>query len=63
MKYYLWVDAEDRPITQAWAYEDEIERMAEEARPPKGAVALRAGTKEELKARYDLKNEDFVGGE
>lgn len=62
MKYYLWVDAEDRPVSQAWAYEDETERMAEEARPPEGAAALRTGTREELEARYGLAAEDFVGG-
>jgi hypothetical protein len=63
MKYYLWVDAEDRPISPALAYEDEVERMAEEERPPEGAAELRAGTKEQLMARYGLKEEDFVGGD
>lgn len=62
MKYYLWVDAEDRPVGQAWAYGDETERMAEEERPPEGAAALRTGTREELKAHYGLGERDFVGG-
>jgi len=63
MKYYLWVDAQDKPIFPAWAYQDEVERMAEETRPPTNAVALRTGTKEELKARYGLTEDAFVGGD
>ncbi|MCX7672220.1 MAG: hypothetical protein N2Z63_01270 [Thiobacillaceae bacterium] len=61
MNYYLWVDAQDRPIPQAWAYQDETERMVEEARPPPGAAALRTGTREALAARSGLREEDFVG--
>jgi hypothetical protein len=63
MKYYLWVDAQDRAISKALAYEDETERMAEEERPPEGAAAIRAGTKQQLQARYGLKEEEFVGGD
>jgi hypothetical protein len=62
MKYYLWVDAHDQPLTQALAYEDEIERMMEEDDPPPGAVILRVGTKDELKVRYGLDENQFVGG-
>ena len=31
MKYYIWLDDEERPLSKAWRYEDETERMAEEA--------------------------------
>ena len=61
MKYYVWVDAHERPVTQAFSYTDEIERMTEEDDPPQGAVILRAGTKEELKERYGLDEDQFVG--
>ena len=60
MKYYLWLDADGRPLSKALPYEDESERMAEEARPPAGAAAIRAGTKEQLKALYGLTDEDFL---
>ncbi len=62
MKYYVWVDENDRPVSKAWPYEDEIERMVAGTRPPAGAVALRAGTKEQLKFRYGLADDDFVEG-
>lgn len=39
---------------------DEAGRVVEELRSPKGAAAMRAGTREELEARYGLKKEDFV---
>ena len=30
MKYYIWLDSEERPLSKAWRYEDETERMAAE---------------------------------
>ena len=60
MRYYIWVNKNDYPVSKAWPYEDETERMAEEQRPPSKAVTLRTGTREELKARYRLKEEDFL---
>lgn len=60
MKYYVWVGAGGRPLTKAWPYEDETERMAEECRPPPGAMMLRAGTREQLMELYGLQAEDFA---
>ncbi len=60
MKYYIWLDAEERPLSKAWPYEDETERMAEEQRPPSAAAVLSAGTREQLVERFGLKEEDFV---
>jgi hypothetical protein len=54
------MDAGGRPLTQAWPYEDETERMAEEHRPPPGAIILRAGTREQLMELYGLQAEDFA---
>ena len=48
MKYYVWLDAEDRLLSKACPYEDETERMAEERHPPPAATVLRAGTREQL---------------
>ena len=48
MKYYVWLDVDDQPLSKAWPYEDETERMAEERRPPTEAAVLRAGTREQL---------------
>jgi hypothetical protein len=62
MRYYLWLGKDGRPISKAWPYEDETERMAEEQRPPNGAVTLRTGTLAELKARYGLTEQDIVAG-
>lgn len=60
MKYYVWLDADDRPISKAWRYEDETERMAEERQPPSAAAVLRAGTREQLIERYGLHEQDFA---
>lgn len=60
MKYYVWMDAGGRPLTQAWPYEDETERMAEEHRPPPEAIILRSGTREQLMELYGLQAEDFA---
>ena len=60
MKYYVWLDAADRPVSKAWPYEDETERMAEERRPPPVAASLRTGTREQLIERYGLREEDFA---
>lgn len=60
MKYYVWMDVEDKPLSKAWPYEDETERMAEEHHPPAGAALLRAGTREQLMELYGLHKEDFA---
>jgi hypothetical protein len=60
MKYYVWLDARDRPLTKAWRYEDETERMAAERHPPSVAAVLRAGTREQLSERYALDDSDFA---
>jgi hypothetical protein len=31
MKYYVWLDAEERPLSKAWRYDDETERMTAES--------------------------------
>ena len=62
MKYYIWLDAEDKPLSLAWRYEDETERMAAERHPPSAAAVLRAGTRDQLIERYDLREEDFTDG-
>ena len=59
MKYYIWMDADDRPLSMAWRYDDETERMAAEAHPPSASAVLRAGTREQLIERFGLSNEDF----
>lgn len=60
MKYYVWLDADEKPLSKAWPYEDETERMAEERHPPTAATTLRAGTREQLIERYGLREEDFA---
>ena len=60
MKYYIWLDAEERPLSKAWRYEDETERMAAERLPPSAAACLRAGTRDQLIERYGLCDEDFA---
>jgi hypothetical protein len=60
MKYYVWLDAGDKPLSKAWPYEDETERMAAERHPPSAATILRAGTMEQLIERYGLCEEDFA---
>jgi len=47
MKYYVWLDADEKPVSKAWSYEDETERMAEERHPPVTTATLRAGTREQ----------------
>jgi hypothetical protein len=59
MRYYIWLDQDERPVSKAWPYEDETERMVEEQRPPRNAVILRTGTREQLQARYHLQEADF----
>jgi hypothetical protein len=62
MKYYIWLDADGRPVSKAWRYEDEAERIAEKHhRPPSGGVELQSGTKQQLKELFGLHDEDFVG--
>jgi len=60
MKYYVWLDARDRPLSKAWRYEDETERMVAERHPPSAAAVLRAGTREQLIERYALDDSDFA---
>jgi hypothetical protein len=60
MKYYVWMDAAERPLSKAWRYEDETERMAAERHPPCASAVLRAGTRAQLIERYGLRDEDFA---
>ena len=60
MKYYVWLDADERPLSKAWRYEDETERMAAERQPPCATAMLRAGTREQLIERYGLRATDFA---
>jgi hypothetical protein len=60
MKYYIWLDPEGRPLSAAWRYEDETERMAAEQHPPAASAVLRAGTREQLCERFGLHSEDFA---
>ncbi|MCG6938210.1 MAG: hypothetical protein LJE83_08585 [Gammaproteobacteria bacterium] len=60
MKYYIWMDANDRPLSKAWRYDDETERMAAERKPPRSDAVLRAGTREQLVEAFALKQEDFA---
>ena len=60
MKYYIWMDGENRPLTKAWRYDDETERMAEEHHPPSEDAILRAGTREQLIENFGLTNKDFA---
>ena len=60
MKYYIWLDAAERPLSKAWRYDDETERMAEERHPPSSNAVLRAGTREQLIERYGLGEKDFA---
>ena len=60
MKYYIWLDADNRPLSKAWRYDDETERMAAERHPPAASAVLRAGTQEQLIERYALHDEDFA---
>jgi hypothetical protein len=54
------MDARERPLSKAWPYDDETERMAEERHPPSAAAVLRAGTREQLIERFGLAEEDFA---
>ena len=60
MKYYIWLDAEDKPLSKAWRYEDETERMAAEQHPPLVNAVLRAGTRIQLTERFGLCPDDFA---
>ena len=60
MKYYIWMDRADQPLSKAWSYEDETERMAAEQHPPCDTAIMRAGTREQLIERYGLCTEDFA---
>lgn len=60
MKYYIWMDGNDKPLSKAWRYDDETERMAEERHPPSAEAILRAGTRVQLMERYGLGANDFA---
>ena len=60
MKYYIWLDSRDRPLSKAWRYDDETERMAAERHPPSADAVLRAGTREQLIERFGLSAADFA---
>ncbi len=60
MKYYIWLDADNQPLSRACPYEDETERMAAERQPPSAVAVLRAGTKQQLIERWGLCAEDFA---
>lgn len=60
MKYYIWLNSNEKPLSKAWRYDDETERMAAEQNPPSTTAMLRAGTREQLKERYGLREEDFA---
>ena len=60
MKYCIWLDADARPLSRAWRYDDETGRMAEEHHPPAEKAVLRAGTREQLMERFGLLDEDFA---
>jgi hypothetical protein len=60
MKYYIWLDAKGQPLSGAWRYDDETERMAAEQHPPTATAILRAGTREQLIERFGLRDEDFA---
>ena len=60
MKYYIWLDAANRPLSLAWRYEDETERMAAERHPPSADAVLRAGTRQQLVELYGLRDENFA---
>ena len=60
MKYYIWMDSDGRPLSKAWRYEDETERMAAERKPPAPNAVLRAGTRQQLVESFGLKDRDFA---
>ena len=60
MKYYIWMDSDDRPLSKAWRYDDETERIAAERYPPAADAVLRAGTREQLMENFGLKDENFA---
>jgi hypothetical protein len=60
MKYYIWLDADEQPLSRAWRYDDETERMAEEPHPPAAGAVLRTGTREQLMERFGLTDTDFA---
>jgi hypothetical protein len=60
VKYYIWLDPDKRPLSKAWRYDDETERMAAEQHPPSAKAMMRAGTREQLTELYNLREEDFA---
>lgn len=60
MKYYIWMDSHGRPLSKAWRYDDETERMAAERNPPAPNAVLRAGTRQQLVETFGLEDRDFA---
>jgi hypothetical protein len=60
MKYYVWLGPDERPLSKAWPYDDETERLAAEQQPPDDNAVLRAGTRAQLIERFALCEQDFV---
>lgn len=61
MKDYIWLDSNERPLTRAWPYQDEAERMAAGPHPPPAPDAVpRAGTREPLMERLGLRDADLM---
>ena len=60
MKYYIWLNTNDKPLSKAWRYNDESERMAAEQNPPSATAKFRAGTREQFMSRFGLREEDFA---
>ena len=58
--YDTWKLSSDKPLSKAWPYQDETERMAEQRHPPSAAAVLHAGTRKQLIERYGLHEEDFA---
>jgi hypothetical protein len=60
MRYYIWLNEKGLPVSKAWPYVDETERMVEETRPPEQGVTIRTGTKEQLTMLLHLSEKDFA---
>ena len=54
------MDKRGKPLSKAWRYDDETERMAEEQHPPTSDAILRAGTRQQLMKNFGLHEGDFA---
>jgi hypothetical protein len=59
MHFFIWVDANEKPITKATPYSGGVELCAASETLPRRAFGLRTGTKEELKEKYEIDDSDF----